>query len=242
MIRAAVCTVFVVTVSCSGADRPAGEPSTVTVLFESNDYVFGPGQDDWPKFLVFLPLVRDEDGEGRLAARWEHSADYRTWTIHLRRGLQWHDGVPVSANDVTFTLDLLQHPDILLESPEAYTATALDDHTLESTYRAPREELPGWSVYYPRHVLEDEDPSEFFRWEFWKQPIGNGPYRVVRHVPGTLFELEANPDFYKGEPAIDRVVLRLGGTSKLAELMSGSVDIVAYLRQTDMQSCAATCR
>ncbi|MGQ0732276.1 MAG: ABC transporter substrate-binding protein [Acidobacteriota bacterium] len=45
--------------------------------------------------------------EGQLAESWEHSADYRDWTYHLRPGVRWHDGVPVTAGDVKFTLDLL---------------------------------------------------------------------------------------------------------------------------------------
>ena len=62
-----------------------------------------------PASLVFLPLVsRNEEGEleGRLARRWEHSPDYRIWTIHLRTDVRWHDGEPVSAHDIKFTLDL----------------------------------------------------------------------------------------------------------------------------------------
>jgi peptide/nickel transport system substrate-binding protein len=224
--------------SCTRADRAARDSSTVTILFESDDYVFGPRRDDTPKFLVFLSLTADRDGGDRLAERWEHSDDYRTWTIHLRRDVRWHDGVPVTAHDVAFTLALMRHPEILEHAPDAYTVTVLDDYTLEITYRRPREELDGWQVYYPKHLLEDLDPAAFYGWDFWHQPIGNGPYRVVRRVPGTLFELEANPDFYKGKPSIDRVVLRLGGTSKLAELTSGAVDIASYLRQTDIQKLA----
>ena len=222
--------------ACGRADQRAHATSTVTVLFESDDYVFGPSRDDWPKFLVFLALVDNQ--RPRLAERWEHSDDYRTWTIHLRQDVRWHDGVPVTANDVAFTLDLMRHPEILQASPDAYTVAVLDDHTVSITYRRPQEELAGWQVYYPKHLLENLDPAEFFRWEFWKQPIGNGPYRVERRVSGTLFELAANPDFYDGKPAIDHVVLRLGGTSKLAELTSGAVDIAAYLRQTDVQKLA----
>lgn len=230
--------VLLLLVACGDIDRSGRDASTVTVLFESNDYVFGPSPDDWPKFLVFLPLVSDDAQVGRLAERWEHSPDYRTWTIHLRRGVRWHDGVPVTAHDVEFTLDLMRHSEVLRHAPDAYTVTVLGDYTLEIEYRQPREELGGWTVYYPKHLLEDLDPAEFFSWEFWKRPVGNGPYRVVRHVPDTMFELEANSDFYEGKPAIERVILRLGGTGKMAELMSGSVDIVAYLRQTDIRKLA----
>lgn len=242
ILRAAVLIFLGLVLSCSSGDQTGRESSTVTLLFESNDYVFGPSQDDSPKFLIFLPLVSDANLEGRLAERWEHSNDMCTWTIHLRQNIRWHDGVPVTAHDVAFTMELMQHPNILQASPDEYSVTVVDNYTLEITYRRPQEELPGWPVYYPKHLLDDLNPAEFFKWEFWKQPVGNGPFRIARHIPDTMFELEANPDFYKGKPAIDHVILRLGGTSKLAELTSGAVDIVCYLRQSDIQKLAGDTR
>ncbi len=58
---------------------------------------------------IFLPLARTaENGDyvPRLAESWHHSPDYREWTYHLRRNVRWHDGVPVTADDVKFTIDL----------------------------------------------------------------------------------------------------------------------------------------
>jgi ABC-type transport system substrate-binding protein len=68
--------------------------------------------DDFPKLLMFLPLVdvRYEDDpksmkslelfKWGLAERWEHSPDYREWIVHLRRNIRWHDGMPVTAHDI----------------------------------------------------------------------------------------------------------------------------------------------
>ncbi|MHC4596183.1 MAG: ABC transporter substrate-binding protein [Planctomycetota bacterium] len=69
------------------------------------------------------------------------------------------------------------------------------------------------------------DPKEFTSWKFWTEPVGNGPYRYVRHVPRTMIELEANPDHYKGKPKIERLVLKFGGYP-LIELLSGNVDCI----------------
>ena len=56
--------------------------------------------------------------------------------------------------------------------------------------------------------------------------MGNGPYSYLRSVPKTMMELEANPNYYRGKPKIERVVLRFigPGTSSVVELMSGNVD------------------
>jgi ABC-type transport system substrate-binding protein len=61
------------------------------------------------KYLLFLPLGHTMGLEmtPRLAESWERSHDYRTWTIHLRDDVRWHDGVPVTAHDVAFSLERL---------------------------------------------------------------------------------------------------------------------------------------
>ena len=66
-------------------------------------------------FIVFLSLATpNERGEleGRLAESWEHTRGSREWTIHLRPGVRWHDGMPVTAHDVKFTVDLFSRPDV----------------------------------------------------------------------------------------------------------------------------------
>lgn len=219
-------------------DRAPADPSTITVLYPIDERGLGPASDEFSDSLVFLPLVTlNERGEieGRLARRWEHSPDYRTWTIHLRTDVRWHDGVPVTAHDVKFTLDLLAHPDVLREPAGAYSVTVLDDSTYTITYHramyGPLNYLG--PVYYPKHLLEKLDPKEFLHWEFWLHPVGNGPYRYVRTVPATLIELEANPDYYRGKPKIERVVLKFGQPS-LTALLSGEVDALTYLDRMDL--------
>src|SRR5258706_16480961 len=85
--------------------KQARDSSTITVLYGGGpetvlDPVYMKG-----KFLVFMPLAAwNSRGEleGRLAEQWEHSPDFRTWTVRLRDGIRWHDGVPVTAHDMKF--------------------------------------------------------------------------------------------------------------------------------------------
>ncbi len=237
------CLLALASVGCSrSADRAQAKDSTITILypvsFSERDVLHCCA----PSSLVFLPLVsRNEDGEfeGRLARRWEHSADYQTWTIHLRTDVRWHDGVPVTAHDVKFSLDLRQHPDVLAELPGAYSVTVLDDSTYTIAYRKRAGGTPLWGKVeaLPKHLLQELDPKEFPRWEFWTHPVGNGPYRYVRHVPQTMMEFEANPDYYRGKPRIERVVLKFGAPS-LVELLSGEVDVHYYLNRMDLLKLA----
>ncbi len=193
--------------------------------------------------LLFLNLAwPDENGEleGRLARSWEHSPDYRTWTIHLRSGLRWHDGVPVTAHDIKFTYDLWRHPEVLYENGVGVEEVrVVDDSTVTISYsqlsRGGAYGLPFHGTwFYPKHLLEDLDPSEFYEWEFWDQPVGNGPYRFGRHVPKTMTLLEANPDYYRGKPKIDEVVFKYGPYS-ITELLAGEVDALNLDRKADVQ-------
>ena len=217
---------------------------------QADEWLFGPGHTDEQTFLVFQPLVqasRDGEIEGKLALRWEHSPDREHWTIHLRTDVRWHDGVPFTAHDVAFTADLLMHPDVARVNPGAFTVTVVDDSTYTVDIHTSDERgavtpvntqtLTG--IYFPRHLLESLDPAEFFEWEFWLRPVGNGPYRYVRHIPSTMTELEANPDFFLGPPSIERVVFKFGAENTLLELQSRNVDIALYVEWADLLTLAS---
>jgi peptide/nickel transport system substrate-binding protein len=145
--------------------------------------------------------------------------------------------MPVTAYDVKFTLELMSHPDILYIPPGAIeSVTVLDDTTI--TVRGKGWPSPGddeelwWTVFFPKHLLESLDPSKFYEWKFWKRPVGNGPYRFLRYVPEIGMAFEANPDYFRGKPKIERVVLKFVGGAGLPELLSGNVDVIAFANPT----------
>ncbi len=213
------------------------DASTYTILVPWGDeWLLSPAQRGGSSFLVFLELATpNERGEleGRLAESWEHLPGSREWTIHLRTDVRWHDGVPVTAHDIKFTVDLFKHPDVIASAIyggffNVESVEVLDDSTFIMTYKPGSiwhsYWYPGyWHIFYPKHLLEDLDPANISEWEFWTHPVGNGPFRYVRHVPKTMMEFEANPDFYLGKPKIDRVVLKFAPES-ITELLAGNVD------------------
>lgn len=223
---------------CDPGSLMPDRASTITILRGGSD-----AQEIqlWStKYLLFLPLVDrfGTDVRPRLAESWEHSPDHRVWTFHLRDDVVWHDGVPVTAHDVAFSLRLFAHPDVLFTARlwAVDSISVPDDYTLrlfmsQGYYADPRK---SWPVFFPRHLLEDLDPAEFYEWDFWTHPVGNGTYRFVRYVSGTAFELEANPDFYAGKPNIERVIVRLGTLNQVVELTSGGADVVFDLGPSDV--------
>lgn len=230
--------------SLAACSRSRRSNSSVTVLYRFEpETVLGPDADTPAKFLVFTPLAAFNNRgelEGRLAEHWEHSPDFRTCMIRLRDGIRWHDGVPFTAHDMKFTLDLLQHPDTQQCAPGGYTVDVLNDRTYSVTYhrKDPYDDgaINDWTACWPKHLLEGLDPKQINSWEFWRHPIGCGPYRYIRTVPKTMMELEANPDYFRGKPKIERVVLKFGGGSAVPELLSCNVDAVCSPQRTDVSN------
>jgi len=220
--------------SCAqkGGQQSSAE-SKITVRSIGDERILGPHFDSPPRFLVFLPLVEYSHGEPNpaLAERWGHSPDCKIWTFYLRKDIRWHDGVKTTAHDIKFTLDLLDKLTKLKQIQGIVSYDVIDDFTFTITYKKPSMyALDYWSVYWPKHLLENLDPKEFWKWEFWTQPVGNGPYRYVRHIPKTMIELEANQNYYRGKPKIQKVILKFGGGTPMTELLSGNVDVI----QTDL--------
>ncbi len=234
--------------ACAPKDRADDADSTLRIAYFNED-AMGPAWDMHAKFLVFLPLVTLDslgDPEPRLARSWEHTPDWRTWTVRLRSDVRWHDGVPVTAQDVAFTLDLMRHPAVGKAPPDAYRVEVLDDSTYRISTRRGRVGTPldDWTVYYPKHLIEQLAPADFYKWEFWREPVGNGPYRFLRRVPGQMMEFEANPEFFAGRPRIARVMLRFGiwEEQPLPELLAGNVDVLPYFNSMRLPEIARDTR
>lgn len=231
LLFSSVLWAFLSLVGCSSGDAPttrnvsAGE-DTVTILVYGDERL--PNWGIGGQHLILLPLVRDSTAGG-LAKSWDHEPDTRTWTYHLRANVRWQDGAPVTAQDVAFTMDLLVHPAVAHVAPGDLSYDVENDSTITITYERIEGNaypLDDWNVFYPKHLLQDQDPETFSEWDFWSAPVGNGPYRFVRSVPRVMVELEANPDYFRGMPAIGRVILRFGGNA-LIELQAGNVDAVS---------------
>lgn len=235
---------LLVLAACASEDRDAWpRPTHIRVLYCCDHRVYGPYWDMPAKLLVFQGLVGlDERGnlEPRLARSWEHSDDYRHWTIRLRSDVTWHDGTPFSARDVAFTYALLAHPEVLSLPRDVIMATVLDDTTLTIDVADGRafDPLDPWDVVYPKHLLEHLDPAELTSWAFWAAPVGTGGYRYSRHVPNTMTEFVAYPDYWRGEPAIDTVTVRYA-ESAVTELLAGNVDVLGWARIEDIPAIEA---
>jgi peptide/nickel transport system substrate-binding protein len=226
--------------TCTSSDHdPALERGTTVVVATGDVSGILPDMTDL-EYLPFSPMYlwrRGAEPEPRLARSWQVSPDGRVMTFHLRTDVRWHDGEPFTAHDVKFTIDLfdMQVGDQANNSYGFDSVWVVNDSTVKVSSRT---EHYGDIVIYPRHLLEDLDPADFYEWDFWMRPVGTGAYRFVRYVPETFMEFEANPDYFKGKPRIETVILKFVDQGKMPELLSGNADMVHSARPEDWPQIA----
>jgi peptide/nickel transport system substrate-binding protein len=142
------------------------------------------------------------------------SADGKTIVYHLRRGVRWQDGVPLTSRDVAFTFALMRDPKSNFPETSVYSIVdrldTPDDHTvvlhLHSAWADATSQLfvggEDGSIV-PEHVLRGVTDLTTSRFE--SAPIGSGPYAVERWDRGNGIVLRANPNYFRGRPPIDRI-------------------------------------
>jgi peptide/nickel transport system substrate-binding protein len=179
---------------------------------------------------------------GDLAERFSVSSNGLQITFHLRRGVKWHDGFPLTSRDVLYTYRVIIDP----KTPTAYSEdfkqvknfSAPDDYTVRVTYAAPfAPALASWGAsILPAHLLEGKDIT---RSPLSRKPVGTGPYRFREWVAGQKIVLDANADYFEGRPYISRYIYRIipDTSTMYMELKAGSIDLmgltpVQYARQT----------
>lgn len=151
---------------------------------------------------------------GDVAETWDVSEDARQYTFHIRDGMKWHDGEPVSAGDVLYTFQTVKESGYpgaeILEGAEL---SSPDDSTFVVAFEEPNvsfipllAQVSNWYLkILPEHVYGGTDwATESADLE----PIGSGPFRF-ESITAEQVTLVANPDHYMGEPDIDRLVFRV---------------------------------
>lgn len=168
--------------------------------------------------LVFSGLTRyRHDGklEGDLAKSWTMSPDGRVYTFALRPNIRWHDGQPLTARDVAFTIGLIQNPDTRSPYAAAWQGvevTTPNDQTVVMTLPVRYDAFINSTTVgiVPQHILQ-EVPAINLRVDSFNQaPIGTGPFKVVNFdTDNGSVTLNAFEAFYRGRPQLDGLVLRV---------------------------------
>ncbi|MHC2576116.1 ABC-type transport system substrate-binding protein [Bradyrhizobium diazoefficiens] len=142
------------------------------------------------------------------------SADGLTWKIKLRSDVKWHDGTPFTADDVKFSLELINNPDFRARSRVGHSlvkdikVVAVDEihWRMEAPYSPYMSILGSLTFIVPKHILEKvSDPNAS---PFHNAPVGTGPFRWGERVPGDHILLNAHTGYHGKGPYVERVVFK----------------------------------
>ena len=179
---------------------------------------------------VFDPLVDfrgpDFTPTPLVAERWENP-DPTTWRFFLRKGIKFHDGKELTAEDVKFSFELAQaSPTAKAKVANVTDVGVVDRHTVEVKTSGPAASLLANLTFI--YILPKADYQAKGAEAFGQKPIGSGAYRVERWDKGQRIILAAFDDYWGGKKAPARILIRpiAEGSTRLAELVTGGVDVI----------------
>jgi peptide/nickel transport system substrate-binding protein len=148
------------------------------------------------------------------------TADGRSVTWKLKRGVKWHDGQDFSADDVIFNWEYARNPAVASTSSGSYrdvNVTKVDDFTVKVEFAQP---TPFWAdafvasvgMMIPKHLFKDYAGSNARDAPTNLRPVGTGPYRFVSFAPGDTLRGELNPNYHlPNRPFFDTLEVKGGG-------------------------------
>jgi peptide/nickel transport system substrate-binding protein len=200
---------------------------------------------------IFEALTHvDEDARliPGLAESWR-AVDATTWEFRLRRGVRFHDGSELTAEDVAFSID---RPATLKASPGPFTTFTRpivaketpDRYTIRLRTATPYAMVPYDmnSVFIVSKKAASGASTDDFN--TGKAAIGTGPYKLARFARGDRVELARNDAYWGTKPAWDRVVLRIVPTdgARVTALLADELDAIEYVPTPDMKRVRSTPR
>lgn len=196
--------------------------------------------------IIFNQLVRIDEEiviQPELAKDWDISDDGLTYTFYLHEGVTFHDGEPLTAEDVEFTYNVFIDEDYTgprggyfraLEEVEALDETTIEFRLSEVDARFLAN--VGFGIL-PKHILDGVAAEDLEEHEFTSDPIGSGPFVFDEWVDGQHVQLTAYEDYWEGAPKLDRIVFSIVAdqNAMMAQLDAGDLDI-ATVPATDFST------
>jgi len=150
-----------------------------------------------------------------LAESWEANADLTQYTFTLRSDVTWHDGEPLTADDVKFTFDSVLDPEVTARFSGPISSVesveVVDPQTVVFNLKSSFAPLPVMLGYnqaiVPKHLLEGQDLNQ--PTEFLAAPVGSGPFKFGTAQQGSYLEVVANEDYFLGRPNLDRIIFQV---------------------------------
>ncbi|XOU94076.1 MAG: ABC transporter substrate-binding protein [Candidatus Kerfeldbacteria bacterium] len=215
-----------------------GQPSYINPVLAQSDI-----DRDISK-LIYSGLFKyndDLDIIPDLAESYEISEDKKTYTIHLRSGILWHNGNELLADDIIYTFGIIQDSEFnspIATSFSGVTIERIDDHTV--TFSLPNPFAPFLSNLtvgiLPGHIWYDVGPSNFRLAEYNTKPIGSGPLKfkeLTKDRSGTIksYSLEQNSNYYLPTSYLEEISFKFypDFESAVNAINNNNVDGISYI-------------
>jgi peptide/nickel transport system substrate-binding protein len=230
-------------VSTSGTTSAAGTPRKggilkIGTLGTGSAESFDPNLANSPSdalrtYMVYDPLTRPAPGfktEPGLVETWTPNSDATVWELKLREGVTWHDGKPLTADDLIYSLRRMGVPSAI--GSGAVAAVKLRDlkkkgqYIVEVPLLKPNGRLSDNFLFYNSAFILQDGFKDF------SKPVGTGPFKVTSFTPGQNCVLEANRDYWdEGKPYLDGITVTdiADDQARLNALQSGQIDICSPL-------------
>lgn len=220
------------------------EPNSLNPLISNDAY------ESLINSLIYDRLIERDNTtlllKPKMAESYTLSEDKLSITYTLRKDLKWHDGKPVTADDVVFSYKRIMDPKIDAAVARTYFSEfqeiqKLDPYTVRFISKRPyfRSFFTSGSIpILPKHLFKKGE--DFNNHAIGRNPMGNGPYKFVRWTTGQEIVLERNEDYWGPKPEIKKISFRFvpdPSTSfqmlKKGELDMANVRTIQWVRQTD---------
>ena len=175
-----------------------------------------------------------------LAESWKESPDGKTYEFKLRPGLKFHNGDPVTTDDVKFSFERYRGAASKILQERVRQVEIVDPLVVRFHLKEPWPDFMTFfgttataaGIVVPRKYLTQVGDDAFK-----KHPIGAGPYKFVSHKPGVEVVLEAYPGYWRRVPSVKTVVMKSvpEATTRAVMLKSGEIDIAAVLDGPDAE-------
>ncbi|MEW5784208.1 MAG: ABC transporter substrate-binding protein [Bacillota bacterium] len=234
--------VLLTAVSCSPATAPADDQGPINVRLaiardegSLNPYTYVSGYPGHNLLLLIYDTLFQLDEQNVpqpwLVKSYQSDADGLVWSFTLHEGVTWHDGAPLTAEDVKFSYEFYREHNHgrwtkavaaveSIEVQDELNFTVKLSAPVPAFLMNPLADVP----IIPGHIWQDvTDPDNF------TDNTGSGPYRVVSHEPDRTYKLEANTEYFLGKPAVDEIgiVIIEDQTATFTALRVGDIDIAA---------------
>lgn len=225
-----------------GCARHQANPNTVVMLIESSPANLDPrigtdAQAEHIDALLFDALVKRDEHFGLqpfLAEKWENT-DPLTWTFHLRSGVHFHDGRPLTSRDVKWTIDSILNGAVITVKAGSYTSVASieapDPATVIFHLKKADPALPLNLCDGAIGIVPYGSGKDFFH-----HPVGSGPFRFVSQEMDRDVVIERADSYWAGLPQIARIRFEVtpDATTRALELQKGSADVASNALSADL--------